>query len=211
MPFTTYAELQTEIADFIVHDDVTSKAGDLIRLFEAAANDGLRMHERESRAQHTVPAGETHQYITLPTDWGGPRAVRRDCGPIEYVTPSEMDYIKAFQPGLTVNDEFFGYYTIEAQTIRLYPSAAAGESIEFLYWKNIPALSATNTTNWLLALRPDLYLYGSLMHAGVYIKDPATMKTVSDMWQTLTADLKKSDWRKKYGTGTLKVRVRGRR
>ena len=109
------------------------------------------------------------------------------------------------------SDEFAGYFTVEAGSIRCYPALAAGEELEMLYWQDIPALSDSNTSNWLLASRPDLYLYGALMQAGPYIKDTSAMKVVSDMWGALTTDLKSSDFRKKYGNGTMKVTVRGRR
>ena len=208
MPFTTYAELQTEIADWIVHDDVTSKAADLITLFEAAAQDGLRMYERETRQEHTVPTGETHRLVTLPTDWGGERAVRRDCKPCTFLTPQGLDEKEMNDPSLAINDYFKGYFTIEAQAIRFYPSLAAGEVVELLYWKDIPVLSDSNTSNWLLASRPDIYLYGSLMHAGAYIKSGHDMQIVKTMWADITNDLKMSDFLMKYGNGPLRVRVR---
>lgn len=211
MPFTTYAELKTEIADWIVHDDVVSKAGDLITLFEKTADTGLRMFEREARQEHTVPTGETHTYVTLPDDWGGQRAVRRNCLPVEYLTPADMDWVKMEHPSMTTDSEFAGYYTIENGAVRFYPALAAGETVEFLYWQDIPVLSDTNTSNWLLAEYPHLYLYGSLMHAGAYIKSAHDMEIVQKMWETLTADLKQSDFRKKYGNGPLRIRPRGRR
>jgi len=36
------------------------------------------------------------------------------------------------------------------------------------YRANLPGLSVSIQSNWLLARRPDLYLYGTLIHAEFY-------------------------------------------
>lgn len=210
MPFTTYAELKTEIAEWLMHDDAVAKAADLITLFEKSANVGLRMHEREVRQEHTVPAGETHTYVTLPTDWGGQRAVRRNCLPATYLTPTDMDAEVMLDPQLATNTYFAGYYTIESQAARFHPALTEGETIEFLYWQDIPALSDSNTSNWLLEKYPQLYLYGSLIQGGAYIKSNTDKENAASMWEMLTADLARHDFRNKYGNGQLRVRVRKR-
>jgi hypothetical protein len=56
----------------------------------------------------------------------------------------------------------------------------------------LSALSASNTTNWLLTLAPDLYLYGSLLEAAPYIGNDeripvwaSAVSTVIDQLNTL--------------------------
>jgi len=48
-------------------------------------------------------------------------------------------------------------------------------------WRDVTALSDTNTTNWLLTSHPDVYLYGSLLEAEPYLKDDER----AALWGTL--------------------------
>ena len=43
--------------------------------------------------------------------------------------------------------------------------------VEMLYIAQIEALSAGNTSNWLLSSHPDAYLYAALLHAAPYLQD----------------------------------------
>ena len=51
------------------------------------------------------------------------------------------------------------------------PSGATSLSID--YYQRIPALTSSNTTNWLLTDHPHLYLYTSLLHATPFLMDDA--------------------------------------
>ncbi len=52
------------------------------------------------------------------------------------------------------------------------PTPDQAYEVEMVYRSNIPAL-ASNSTNWLLTLAPDVYLYGALMEAAPYIHEDA--------------------------------------
>jgi predicted ATPase len=41
------------------------------------------------------------------------------------------------------------------------------------YYQRIPSLTTSNTTNWLLADAPHVYLYTSLLHATPFLMDDA--------------------------------------
>lgn len=49
---------------------------------------------------------------------------------------------------------------------------------------DIPALSGTQTTNWLLASHPDVYLYATLVEAAPYLPDDARI----DVWKSQLAE-----------------------
>lgn len=40
------------------------------------------------------------------------------------------------------------------------------------YYVKVPALSDSNTTNWLLTSNPDLYLFAGLEACAKYLRDP---------------------------------------
>lgn len=207
----TYANLKTSISNWITHDDADAVADDLIDLFEAEARidgDIAHCYEAEARVVHTVPVGETHARISLPTDWNGARALRRDCVDMEALTPEQMDVKIASNTGLSVSSTFGGYYTIEDQHLRIFPYAIEETEIEILYWKQITALDGTNTTNWLLTLAPNLYLYGSLLHAGSFIKSDEDMARFATMYENFKVKLRANSQKKLYGGGIRRIRSR---
>jgi hypothetical protein len=39
------------------------------------------------------------------------------------------------------------------------------------YWQSVPSLSAGASTNWLLDMAPDIYMYGALVHSAPFLKE----------------------------------------
>jgi hypothetical protein len=151
-----------------------------------------------------VPAGETHEYVPLPSDWNGGRAIRRNCTDMEYMTPEQMD-VAVYQNAC--ENAKVGYYTIENQRVRLLPAAPENTTIDLLYWSKITPLDDTNTTNWLIETHPTLYLFGALLYAGLYIKSDEDMQRISAMYQAAFDDLTTDSNEKLYGGGTLRARM----
>jgi hypothetical protein len=79
-------------------------------------------------------------------------SIRRE---LQYVEPG---YAQAINP--TQESREPGYFTIEGGNLMVTP--INDTEIEFLYYKKIPALSVSATSNWVLASHPDLYLFGTL-------------------------------------------------
>jgi hypothetical protein len=63
------------------------------------------------------------------------------------------------------------YAALIAGQLCLYPAPTQAWNVELTYYAGIPALTATNTSNWLLTSFPDLYLWGALAEAWNYYED----------------------------------------
>lgn len=167
----TYAQLQQDIADFLNRQDLTASIPVFIRLTESRMNRTIRTREMETAVTATI----TTQLSALPADFleyrritlNGSRPIR-----LEYVTPQEADTIK--ESGKQGDPLFF---TIVGNNLELIPFREC--SISYVYYAKIPALSDSITSNWLLDRHYDLYLYGSLVQAALYLKDDPTA------WATL--------------------------
>jgi hypothetical protein len=163
MAITTYAELQSAIASWMVRPDLTAVIPDFITLFEAMANRKLRTRQQETVATLTPSSGAA----SLPADylawrrltWTG-SAIRE----LEYVHPS---YLKALYP--TSPSDIPRLWTVEGSSILIRP--VDDTALSFLYYAKIASLSDASPTNWLLASHPDLYLFGSLVEAQAYVID----------------------------------------
>ena len=118
------------------------------------------MREQEAATALTPSSGAA----ALPADYLAWRRVTWTGSPrveLQYVHPS---YLQAAYPSTpSARPRVF---TIEGSTLKIRPVDAT--ALEFDYFQKIPALSDGAATNWLLALHPDLYLFGALVEAEMF-------------------------------------------
>lgn len=80
------------------------------------------------------------------------------------------------------------------------------DTLSILYWRRIPDLSDTNTTNWLLDKYPDVYRYASLAAAEGYLKnDPRLPLWASAAVQGLQ-EIAEHDEHDRFSGGPLQSR-----
>jgi hypothetical protein len=70
----------------------------------------------------------------------------------------------------------------------------------------IPALSDSNTSNWVLASHPDVYLYGSLAEAFKYSMDDEQAAKYDGLFRNGIQEILALDKQRKYAQN-LRVRV----
>lgn len=161
---TSYATLQSAIADYLNRQDLTAQIPMFIQFCEADLNTRLRCREQIVRAEAT----SDNEYVQLPSDWLEAINLQIVDGtsPLRYVTMDEADIINRER-----RYQYVVAYSLMDGAIELVPPPAADVAIEMTYYGKIPALSDTNTSNWLLTKAPDVYLYGALTHAAPFLLD----------------------------------------
>ena len=169
MAINSYFTLQTAVENWLDRDDLNGRITEFISLAEARIARRLRVSETEERSTTTLVAGQ--EYYTLPSDFISARSIKINSSPVmvlQYKTPAQLSEI---YPNSTVGES--KHYTIIGEEIQLKPAPSSTSTLEIAYFMKLPALSDSNTTNWLTANAPDLLLYGSLMEAEAYlINDP---------------------------------------
>ena len=174
MPFTTYTELKAALADWIDRDDLTTQIVDFISLAEAEFNRTLFVPEREGVSTSSVTSGTW----ALPTDFWALRSLYIDSDPkvfLEQMTLGELrNTYSAAKTGKPQN-----YAIQKGSELVLGPSPDTTYTLALNYWKSITPLSGSVASNWLLASYPDLYLYGSLVQANMFMIDDARVP----LWQ----------------------------
>ena len=204
MAITNYSELQTSLTKWLSRTGDTNLIAlypDFITLAEAKFNRGLRTRNMETSTSLTPTAG----VCTLPTDYLELRRIYIDTDTpieLEYLTPENF-YLK--YPIMT-NDGVSPsrYYTIEGASIILSEETTSND-IKILYYQKIPALSVSNTTNWLLTAHPDLYLAESLAEAYDVIKNEALAQKWLNKAMIIGEQLFDSDRRGKYSGSVMRV------
>jgi len=204
MAITTYSELQSAIADWLLRTDLTSVIPSFIALAEAKFNRRIRDYRMVTRSDATASEG----YLTVPADWLENVRFQLNTSPIttlEYVTPDQAAEEQRLAGSGSARPQFF---SMIGDTFQLVPTPDASYTVELTYYSKIPALSDSNTTNWLLTNSPDVYLYGSLLEAAPYLDDDNKLQVWGSLLeQSLNALQIESD-RAKVGSSSIRMRAK---
>lgn len=197
MALSTYVELQASVASWLARSDLTTPIVDMIRMCEAEFNRTLRCREMEQRAYATAT-----EYMAMPTGYLEMRSIQLNETPkvaLEMVAPEILDANYSSASGEP------RVYCLLANQIQLGPAPDGTYTVEIDYYEVIPPL-ASNTTNWLLTAYPDLYLYGSLLRAGGYLRDPQLLGGFQQAYGEVMRQLVTSDRRARWSGSRLAVR-----
>ena len=199
MSISTYSELQSAVADFLNRDDLASAVPTFIRLAEARFSRDLRHWRMETRSTAELDT----QYSAIPADFLQPIRLQITDAPTSEVAPISTAQMLQLRGDRNDRVGRPTNYALTAGGIELYPTPDLTYNASLVYYARIPALSASNTTNWLLNEAPDVYLYGALVHSAPYLKDDARIQ----VWEALLAqginNLNTSSADAKYGGSGL--------
>lgn len=205
MAITTFAELKTALALWSDQgtaldsymDDFVTLTTDMFN-YGSEGMDPLRVREMVAVSSLTPVSGA----CTLPTDYLQYRRVVEEAGTrrdLSYIAPTTVEELyPSRQSGLANN------FTIIGSTLYMYP--VSSNDIELTYYQKIPALSVSNTTNWLLTKHPTLYLHGGLLQIGLFRNDDALTQRSSAALQSYMAGLRKSGELAEYARAGIRIR-----
>lgn len=168
MAIASYADLQSATADWLNRTDLSSVIPTFISLAEAKFNRELRTRDMLTRAAAT----SSNEYVAMPLDFLEAYDVELNMSgiaaqqPLSYIGPNEAKSLKANK--ITGKPR---YFTIIDGAFEILPAPTSNIDLLMVYYAKIPALSATQPSNWLLAKSPDLYLYSTLLEAAPYLKN----------------------------------------
>lgn len=192
MSLADYTSLKASIADWLRRPgDITAGSSivdDWIDMAEAEFGNTLRVRSMEATTDSAMTAG----YLIHPSDWiAWKRLSLIDSGRLVDLTPAPNEFLDIVGDGTTGQPNI---YAVKGS--KTYFNRVTNYTIRCWYYQQIPALSATTTTNWLLTKYPQLYLYGSLLQATGYVVDdgrlPVWKQAYDEVFQKLITDSVKS-------------------
>lgn len=205
MALTNYSELKSSIADFLNRDDLTAVIPTFISLAEAQFARDLRHYQMENRATGTIDS----QYMTKPGDWLETIRINittANTRPLDLLSSQAMVDKRANYLDLTGIPR---YYRHSENQFEFFPSPDDSYGVELLYYQRVPALSDSNTTNWLLTEAPDAYLYGSLVHSAPYLSEDQRTAIWAQLFGAAMQRLNQSSDEAVYSGSGLVMRNRG--
>lgn len=175
MTITLFSELKTAALDWSERSDLSSKASDFVMLCDRRIRKGLAaLSSRPRETEVTTDLTPASGVCTLPTDYMAMKRVQARTSPARRLTYQTQDWLdEAFPDGATGLPAFYTVVgsTAGTSTLRMYP--LTDSDIRITYYAYPAALSDDNTSNWLLAKYPDVYLYGTLVELEIYAGNDA--------------------------------------
>jgi hypothetical protein len=227
-----YASLQTAISDWLLRSDLEQQIPTFISLAEASFNRRLRLRAMLKQVITVSRNGRA----TLPSDFLEVKKVQLDLPVrmLRYVTPDELvtrqtnpvsvysilgdsliltpDTWTATKPPeeiLQVEDSNYLLRDVPNSLNNIVAAAEAGVvPIGLTYYGKIKALSNTQTTNDLLDLAPDLYLFGSLMATSHYLKEDNRLSLWKSLYDEAVAEQRIAEDRAEHGSAPLIMKQR---
>lgn len=174
MAISTYSELKTAVQDFLHRTDLTAQYDNWIDLTETMLKRSPRSVNRPGyggvRGNLTKTSGTTmtasQRYVSKPSDLQDALSFQLTATDnyLQYLAPGQMRIIQQTGTGMPK------YFTI-TDTIDFNIAPDSAYAYEILYYPTFPALSDSQTTNWVLTNYPDVYLAGCLYWANRFIQN----------------------------------------
>jgi len=189
MALATFSDLKTAIANFLERGDLTSVIPDFITLAEADINSHFNLRDEDQDKALTATPGS--RYIAIPAGFREARNLwinwsygRGD--PLRFVMPELL--VTYTSPGIPLT------WCIDGSNIAFERPCDIAYSMT-LRMSNGETLSDANPTNLLLSLYPNVYLYGALREAAVYLKDADGLQVWSAKYEEAVTKAKAKEAR----------------
>lgn len=187
---TSYSTLVDAIEDQMNDTSLDSHVPEFIQMAEAMFNRRLNNLDMEGTA--TIAADDD---LPLPTDYKGAMSIRIDDKP-PLSQLSADDFQTRWSEASEAEPENFSIF---GGVIHLGPAPDTAYTVTMTYMRTLTGLSAVNTSNWLLEQHPDLYLYGSLLHAEFRGWNDDRLPVIGNAVEQIIAEINRYNARRKRG------------
>lgn len=197
---TTYSGLITSTGLWLERSDLQLLIPDFITLVEERLNRILRVPEMEEVTTLTTDG----ERIELPTDLRQIRNVYLDTDPRQELEPVSLGTLRTkYAVQATGKPEC---YAVSGSELVLGPAPDDEYDLILTYFQDIPALSPTNETNWLITKHPSIYLFGVLLQAELYGWNDERLPMIKGGWDEAIDELMAQGRGKKFGAAPLRLR-----
>ena len=196
---TTYSGLVASAGLWLERSDLGTMIPDFMVMLEERLNRILRVPEMEEVAVIEVTDG----VVDLPTDFLEVRHLYIDDNYDTEIVPKALSNFRTSSPFPGVPDS----YAVVGDQLFLHPTPSDETSVTLHYYARIPALSASNETNWLVTRHPSIYLRGILLEAEFYGWNDDRLPLIKSAWDEAIGELQVQGRSKRHGGGPLYPRA----
>lgn len=200
----TYAELKSAIADYLNRSDLTSTIDTFIDQSEAEMNRKLRHKKMIKRATATCDS----QYLATPTDWLEAINVEITSNDFSPLMQMSIESLDIYRKSINNRSGQPVYFALVDDSIEVCPNPDGDYELQLTYYASIPALSDSNTTNWVSTYYPDLYLNMTLFQGSMYLMDDDRAKSFKGLYESIFEEMRMEQEKAAFGKGSLIPRRR---
>ena len=200
----TYSELKTNIANYLNRSDLTSFLDIFIDNTEAELNRRLRTKDMVKRATATADS----QYLALPTDWLEAINVGITSNNFRPLFQQSIESLDVYRQA---NDNVTGspiYFAVVDKSLELAPTPDTSYTLQLTYYGSVDALSDSQTTNFVSTGHPDVYLYGALKHASIFLMEDERVPLFTAQFEKALEEMRLEQEKAEFGKGSLIQRRR---
>lgn len=204
MALDTFANLKTAIATLLNRDDLTTAIPDFITMAEADMARKVRHWRMETNNQAFTIDG---RFEDLPDDWLETVRFSLSTDPAQELELLSLPMMQSYR----YQDSALGkprYYAHVGGQFEFYPVPDDAYTGELVYLAKAPALSDSNTSNWILAAYPDAYLYGAALHSAPFLRDDERIVIWAEFYRNAIDRMNEDSNRAKWSGTGLRIRVR---
>lgn len=191
-----YADLVAKVAAWLDRDDLGPQIPDFIAMLEARLNRVLRTVNSETQDLWVI----ADEFYNLPADFRKLRKIHIEGNPdrpLVEMSPVAVPHTFNGSTGIP------RAYYLQGRQLALAPPPVEQTTFRVSYFRKIPPLTASIPYNWLLQEHPDIYVWGTLLHAAMYIRDPDAIEVCSTKLDEAIAELQRESRLDRWGGGPL--------
>tara|TARA_B110000008_G_scaffold201429_1_gene200088 strand:+ start:243 stop:863 length:621 start_codon:yes stop_codon:yes gene_type:complete len=201
--FTSYANLQQNISDYLARQDLTAQIPMFISLAEKRLNRDLRLRQTLQQSTYSMDSGFK---VPTPSDFLELQDIHLEANPIVPLTFQTVSQFYRRNGGSNAQGQPVNY-TLVADNLILAPQPTGASTVNLTYYKIPKVLSDSNPSNEYLDVCPDLLLYASLAESAPYLLDDPRLATWQALYAEGLASITKSDQDSIYPAQPLAVQL----
>ena len=196
MNYTEITGLALEYADR-QDAEVVNNMDNFLKVVESKVNRKLKDMEAETTI--AIPCVSGTFLYDLPTDYAGMRDLENENGETFHLrTPEQIDSLS----DMSSADRF---YSVVGGKLQIYKSFTG--DLTMTYFPKVPALTSTETTNWLSDYAPDAYIFGLLVEINAFVKDKETAASWDGRFMTVLNEINIDSAFKRWSGPPMQMRT----
>lgn len=198
---TDYSSLKTEVANWAARSDLTADIPLMIALAETRIYREMRVTEMETALSSTIASG----VIAVPTGFLEAKKFYIDGSPVQELERMSLDqlYVKYPTRSACGKPHFFAE---EGGNFIFGPYPDSNYTVKGVYYKQLDALSDSNTSNWLITKFQDGILYAAITEAWLFVRNTIEAQKYDALFQRAKDAYTLADRRRHISGSTLRVK-----
>lgn len=199
---TSYATLQTSIANFLHRSDMTDIIKELIADAEFRIANELRIRAMEAAFSSAISSG----VVALPAGFLEWQFLYVDDTNAQKLERKDAEWIYTNYPTRSGSGKPV-FFAREGDNVIFGPYPDSAYTIKGRYYKKLDALSDSNTSNWFITNAPDLLRYGALCEAAPYMRDDPRVLLWERKYEQVKQRIERTERRENASGSLLNMRA----